>query len=148
MIPADNQSSLIYVIQCNDGAWPRDVATYQRHVNVDRARYPFVNGVFANIWPCAFWPRKVEAPVRVTGGGPRNVLIVQNLRDTATPLAGAIGLRRVLGAGAVLMTVDQGGHTAYLSTASTCANEKTTRYLVTGVLPAEPTQCAGQELPA
>jgi pimeloyl-ACP methyl ester carboxylesterase len=147
-IPADNQTSLIFVIQCNDGAWPRDVATYQRHVDVDRLRYPTVAGVFANIWPCAFWPRRVEAPVRVTGGGPRNVLIVQNLRDTATPLAGAIGLRRVLGAGAVLLTVDQGGHTAYLSTASTCANDTATRYLVHGVLPAEPTRCPGQALPA
>ena len=147
-IPVDNQSSLIYVIQCNDGEWPRDVDTYQRHVNVDIRRYPTVAGVFANIWPCAFWPRRVEAPVRVTGGGPRNVLIVQNLRDTATPLAGAIGLRRVLGAGAVMLTVDQGGHTAYLATDSTCANEKTTRYLVHGVLPREPTQCAGQPLPA
>jgi pimeloyl-ACP methyl ester carboxylesterase len=148
VIPVDNQSSLIFVIQCNDGAWPRDVATYQRHVNVDRVRYPVLAGAFANIWPCAFWPRRVEAPVRVTGGGPRNVLIVQNLRDTATPLVGALGLRRVLGAGAVLLTVDQGGHTAYLSTASTCANDTTTRYLVHGVLPAEPTLCPGQALPA
>jgi hypothetical protein len=76
------------------------------------------------------------------------VLIVQNLRDTATPLAGAIGLRRVLGAGAVMLTVDQGGHTAYLVTDSSCANEKTTRYLVHGALPSEPTLCAGQPLPA
>ena len=148
VIPVDNQDSVRTVIQCNDGEWPRDVATYQRHVNVDRARYPVVAGVFANIWPCAFWPRRVEAPVRVTGGGPRNVLIVQNLRDTATPLAGAIGLRRVLGAGAVLLTVDQGGHTAYLSTEARCANDTTTRYLVHGVLPAGPTQCPGQALPA
>ena len=60
-IPVDNQSSLIYVIQCNDGEWPRDVDTYQRHVDVDLRRYPTVAGVFANIWPCAFWPRRVEA---------------------------------------------------------------------------------------
>ena len=58
----------------------------------------------------AFEGVEVVVPVRVTDRGPRNVLIVQNTRDPATPLVTALGLRRALGSRAVMVTVDQGGH--------------------------------------
>ena len=106
-------------------------------------------GFPANIWACAFWPApRIEPAVRVHGTGSRSVLIVQNLRDPATPWISAVGMRRALGSDAVLLSVDQGGHTAYLTTNSTCANDTTTAFLTRGVLPSGPRLCPGQPLPA
>jgi len=88
----------------------------------------------ANVWPCAFWHfRPVEPPVRVTDHGPRNILILQNLRDPATPWITGFGPRTVLGRRAVMITVDAGGHTAYGR--STCASSATHTFLATGRLP-------------
>ncbi|MEV6154693.1 alpha/beta hydrolase [Nonomuraea sp. NPDC052129] len=61
--------------------------------------------------PCAFWPSEpYEPPVQITGRGPANVLILQNLRDPATPLAGARQLRKAFGDRARMVTADPGGH--------------------------------------
>jgi hypothetical protein len=76
-------------------------------------------------------------------------LIVQNLRDPATPWVGSLGLRRVLGPAAATVDVDQGGHAAYLLTASACANDTVTAFLAHGVLPAGGYRlCPGQAPPA
>jgi pimeloyl-ACP methyl ester carboxylesterase len=148
-IPVDNQASVQVTIHCNDDAWPRDIATYRRNVALDRRLFPATAGFSANIWACAFWPyRQMEPAVRVTGNGTRNVLIVQNLRDPATPWIGALGMQRALGSDAVLLSIEQGGHTAYLITANTCANEAATAFLTRGVLPAGARLCPGQPLPA
>jgi pimeloyl-ACP methyl ester carboxylesterase len=148
-IPPDNQPAVQLAIYCNDGEWPRDIATYRRNVAVDIVRFPETAGSGANIAPCAFWPfPKLERSVRVTGGGPRNTLIVQNLRDPATPWVGSLGLRRVLGSAAATVDIDQGGHAAYLLTASTCANNTVTAFLAYGVLPAGGHRlCPGQPPP-
>jgi hypothetical protein len=148
-VPADNQPSVQVAIHCNDDPWPRDIATYRRNVALDRRLFPGTAGFPANIWACAFWPHEqIEPAIRVRGNGARTVLIVQNLRDPATPWIGALGMQRALGSDAVLLSVDQGGHTAYLTTASACANETTTAFLVRGVLPSGPRICPGQPLPA
>jgi len=149
-VPADNQPSVQVAIHCNDDAWLRDIATYRRNVALDRRIFPATAGFPANIWACAFWPApRIEAAVRVRGTGARSVLIVQNLRDPATPWVSAVGMRRALGSDAVLLSVDQGGHTAYLTTNSTCANDTTTTtFLTRGELPPGPLSCPGQPLPA
>lgn len=148
-IPFDNQPSVQAAIHCNDGRWPRDVATYRRNVELDRRIFPATAGFPPNIWACAFWPLPSKEPaVTVTGSGDRNVLIVQNLRDPATPWVGALGLQRALGRDATLLSVDQGGHTAYLFTASSCTNATTTAFLVSGRLPTGPTLCPGQPMPS
>ena len=148
-IPADNQPSVQLAIHCNDDTWPRDIATYRTNVAIDRKVFPATAGFPANIWPCAFWPHpQIEPAVRVTGIGNRNVLLVQNLRDPATAWVGALGMQRALGSDAVLLSIDQGGHIAYLLTASACANDTTTAFLTRGVLPAGSRLCPGQPLPA
>lgn len=148
-VPADNVRSAQITITCNDVAWPRDMDTYRRNVAIERRIFPRTAGAPANVWPCAFWPHQpIEPPVRVSGTGPRNVLIIQNLRDPATPWTGAVGLRAALGPVAALLSVDQGGHGAYVVTASACTNAAGTAFLVHGSLPPGPTVCAGQPLPA
>jgi pimeloyl-ACP methyl ester carboxylesterase len=147
-IPADNQSSIIAAIGCNDVSWPRDVDVYRRNVAVYRTLFPATAGQPANINVCAFWPHRPAQPVRVTPGGRRNVLIVQNMRDPATPWIGALGLLRALGSAAGMVSIDQGGHGAYLLTNSRCGNDTATAFLVHGELPATPRYCPGQPLPA
>ena len=50
---------------------------------------------------------------------------LQNLRDPATPLAGALRLRRAFGDRARVVTADQGGHGVYFNV-NTCANDAAT----------------------
>jgi pimeloyl-ACP methyl ester carboxylesterase len=141
-VPADNYlASQLHVI-CNDSDWPESVGIYQRNVAVDRVRYPMFGAAAANITPCAFWPSEpVERPVRITGRGPSNVLILQNRRDPATPLAGALALRKAFGDRARIVTADQGGHLAYLYLDNDCLNTIATEFLATGTRPRHDTAC-------
>ena len=133
-VPADNSIAGLTAVICDDVAWPRNVSLYRRNVVADRRAFPVTDGMPANLWPCAFWRyRPVEPPVRVSDRGPRNILILQNLRDPATPWITGFGLRTVLGQRAVMVTVDAGGHTAYARSA--CASSAADTFLATGRLP-------------
>jgi pimeloyl-ACP methyl ester carboxylesterase len=146
-VPVDNQVSALYAVVCGDAPWPRSIGRHARDVAIDRRIFPRTAGMPANIWPCAFWPHPpVEPPVRVTDRGPRNVLIIQNTRDPATPLVTALGLRRALGSRAVMVTVDQGGHGTYAT--GTCADTITNTFLATGELPRRDRFCVGRPLPS
>ena len=133
-------SGRLHVI-CGDSSWPASVRTYERNVAIDRVRHPMFGAAAANIYPCAFWPKPVEKQVLPSDRGPRNVLMVQNERDPATPLAGARTMRRAFGDRAAMVTVDQGGHGAYLTGANKCANDEVTAYLVGGERPARDLNC-------
>ncbi|RDG39783.1 alpha/beta hydrolase [Streptomyces corynorhini] len=141
-IPADNYlASQMHVI-CNDSKWPEDVSQYARNVEEDRKRYPMFGAAGANITPCAFWPSEpAEKPVKITDRGPSNILMLQNLRDNATPLSSAREMREALGDRARMVTADQGGHLAYLFLDNKCANDIVTTFLVTGERPGEDIAC-------
>lgn len=137
-IPRDNFFAALYGVVCGDVAWPRDIARYQRAVRQDRLRWPATDGMPANIWPCAFWHHKpIEPTIRITAGGPRNTLILQNRRDPATPATG--GMRAALGTGAVQVTVDAGGHGVL--GANACAGEHAVTFLISGALPTADQHC-------
>ena len=137
-----NSTAVLYAVACGDVAWPRSVGLYARDVAAARTRWPLLAGMPSNIWPCAFWPnRPVEPPVAVTGQGPRNILVLQNLRDPATPYASGLGLRRTLGKRAAMISVDQGGHGVLAL--GTCADAGTAEFLVTGELPSHDRFCRG-----
>ncbi|MYR42773.1 alpha/beta hydrolase [Streptomyces sp. SID5910] len=127
---------------CNDVAWPTSAATYQKDVAESRAKYPLTAGMPRNAMPCAAWPFPPrEAPVRITGRGPSNVLLVQNERDVATPLSGARKLREAFGRRAVMVTVDSTGHDAYLANGNACGDRTVSRFLATGQRPAGDVYC-------
>jgi pimeloyl-ACP methyl ester carboxylesterase len=141
---ADNLlSSQLYVV-CGDANWPESVGAYQRNVAIDRFRHPMFGAAAANVWPCAFWPSDpVEPPVRIGDRGPSDILMVQNLRDPATPLAGARQLRQAFGDRARLVTADQGGHGALFG-ANVCVKDVAATFLTTGVRPRHDTACAAE----
>jgi pimeloyl-ACP methyl ester carboxylesterase len=142
-VPADNGVAAAYAVVCDDASWPGNAELYARNVAVDRKAYPLSGGAPANVWPCAFWRNKpVEPPVAVTDHGPRNVLILQNERDPATPLSSARGMRRALGSRAALVTVDAGGHGVYgMHGAGACADDLANAFLTGGTLPDRDVHC-------
>ncbi|WP_432079933.1 alpha/beta hydrolase [Streptomyces sp. WAC 04229] len=143
--PADNSLTVFLAVTCNDVAWPENVNTYRRGVAQDRERFPLYGAAAANITPCAFWPHApAEPPVEIEDEGPRNVLLVQNLRDVPTPYAGAKLLRQKFGDRARLVAVDDSGHGAYVLGRNSCALNTTTRYLVEGEMPAKDTFCRAE----
>ncbi|MFJ2754487.1 alpha/beta hydrolase [Nocardioides sp. NPDC087217] len=143
----DNLISGRYYMICNDARWPSSVATYQRNVAVDRIRYPLFGAAGANITPCAYWPDPAEPQVRITDRGPANVLMVQNLRDPATPLDGAREMRAALGKRATMVTADQSGHGVYPGGRNRCANHVVTTYLTTGERPLRDYHCSADAAP-
>ncbi|MFJ8191695.1 alpha/beta hydrolase [Streptomyces sp. NPDC096094] len=127
---------------CNDVAWPKSATVYQKDVAESRAKFPLTAGMPRNAMLCAAWPYPPrEAPVRITGRGPSNILLVQNERDVATPLSGALEMREALGPRAVMVTVDSTGHDAYLANGNACGDRAVSRFLATGQRPAADTYC-------
>ncbi|MFB9925127.1 alpha/beta hydrolase [Amycolatopsis halotolerans] len=133
---AQSQRSTMISVLCGDTAWPRTISTYQRNVAQDRAAYPMIGGSAANVWPCAHWAKQpLEPPVSFSDQGPSNLLLVQNMRDPATPLSGALETRAAFGDRARMVTVDQGGHGVGLPYLNSCGFAAVTDYLVHGTRP-------------
>ncbi|KJK58234.1 alpha/beta hydrolase [Saccharothrix sp. ST-888] len=127
---------------CNDVSWPGPTADYQGTVTADRAAHPLTAGMPVNVMPCAFWPTPpAEAPTRITPDGPSNVLLVQNLRDPATPYSGALKLRAAFGPRARMVAVDSGGHDAYLANGNACGDRAVTEFLLDGHRPGQDVLC-------
>lgn len=121
---------------CNDVAWPGPEHDYAGDVARNRAAYPLTAGMPVNIRPCAFWPyRPAEPATRVTAHGPHNIVMIQNRRDPATPLTGALRLRAALGDRARMVIVNSGGHDAYLANGNTCGDAAVTTFLISGIRP-------------
>ncbi|WP_217145277.1 alpha/beta hydrolase [Streptomyces sp. AC627_RSS907] len=128
---------------CNDVAWPKSQAVYEKGVAESRAKYPLTAGMPRNAMLCAAWPYPPrEAPVRITDEGPSNILLLQNERDVATPLDGALKMREALGPRAVMVTVNSTGHNPYLANGNACGDDTASRFLATGQRPATDTYCA------
>ncbi|MEV0373651.1 alpha/beta hydrolase [Streptomyces sp. NPDC050636] len=145
--PAFNQlvqpSSAATICQ-DDRSWPRSLAPYRRSLRDDSRRYPVGGPMGGDIFPCAFWPYQApEAPEKITNQGPRNILLLQNLRDPATPYPGAQSTRHVLGRRATMVSVDQGGHGVYGFTPNRCASDIATAWLVDSTLPRHDIRCPG-----
>ncbi|MFD3749550.1 alpha/beta hydrolase [Streptomyces cyaneofuscatus] len=138
----DADASMTVAAICNDVRWPGPASGYAGRVAADRARHPLTAGMPANITPCAFWTHgKEPRPTRITGDGPANVLMIQSLRDPATPLAGALKMRAALGERARMVTVERGGHGMYLGNGNACGDRVVSDFLVTGKRPARDTHC-------
>ncbi|MFG1922386.1 alpha/beta hydrolase [Cryptosporangium sp. NPDC048952] len=142
-VPGDNAIAAAYAVACDDVEWPRDVDVYARNVAADRRAYPLSAGALTNIWPCAFWPTEpIEAPVRVTDHGPRNILQLHNERDPLAALAAGRGMHEALGKRSVLVTVAAGGHGVYGTQGPDgCSTKAVDTFLVGGELPASDTRC-------
>ncbi|HEU5474567.1 MAG TPA: alpha/beta hydrolase [Actinophytocola sp.] len=121
---------------CNDVAWPGPEQDHAGAVARNRITYPLTDGMPVNIRPCAFWPhRPAEPATRIAATGPANILMIQNRRDPATPLVGALHMRLALLHRARIVIVDSGGHNAYVANGNPCGDNTVTTFLTTGIRP-------------
>lgn len=139
----DQDAAVVIGVICNDVRWPGSIPSYRRAVAADRVKHPLTAGMPANITPCAFWKdAPVERPTRITDEGPSNILMIQGLRDPATPYSGALKMREALGDRARLVAVGHGGHGLYLGNGNACGDRAVTTFLTTGTRPEQDTYCA------
>ena len=82
---------------------------------------------------------------RFYAGSADPILVIGITGDHATPFQYAGELTKELG-NATLLTLDGQGHAASYSNRSSCIDEATTRYLLSGKLPATGTVCTDDEL--
>ncbi|MFD7307394.1 alpha/beta hydrolase [Promicromonospora sp. NPDC059942] len=137
----DNALTVFLSVSCNDSDWSEDVQHYKDTVAEDRAEFPMFGAAAANITPCAYWPYEPVEQAEISSEGKRNILIVQNERDPATPLRGGQLAREQFGDRSRLVTVDNSGHGAYVLHDNACGLETTTKFLVDGTLPKRDVSC-------
>jgi len=135
-VPIDNGTAAGLAVSCNDIKWSRSVNQYQTDFEADSLLFPLFGPLGSNIWPCAFWSsRPAEPPTSIVSTGRSNILIVQDLRDPAAPYWGALKMHQLLGRSSRMISIDQGGHGAYVLKSNICANDATTAYLAFGLFP-------------
>lgn len=139
----DADAAVAVGVICNDVRRPGAVGGYRRDVAADRAAHPLTAGMPANVTPCAFWQVVPDwQPTRITSDGPSNILVIQGLRDPATPYSGALRTRAALGDRARMVTADHGGHGMYLGNGNACGDRAVSTLLTTGERPAADVRCA------
>jgi pimeloyl-ACP methyl ester carboxylesterase len=135
--PVDNPFAAPWAVVCGDAQWPESPAIYQRDVRLFDFLFPIHGRAAANIWPCAFWsfePR--DRPVEIdTLKGEGKVLLVQSLRDPATPVDGGFAMRAALGARSRIVTVEDGAHVVAFNAINGCADAHAAVFLAEGTLP-------------
>ncbi len=140
----DSFDATFYHTICNDSPWEGE-REFLLQVSAEQgAAYPLI-GPYQLYQPCNFWnltERTVLAPR--TGAGVPPVLMVNNERDPATPIEGAVQARAFF-AGARLVTVEEeGDHTIYPG--NECVDERVEGFLLDGEEAADGT-CQGEGLP-
>jgi pimeloyl-ACP methyl ester carboxylesterase len=142
-VPPDNTEMSTGAVLCDDVAWPRSVDQYRRELAADTKRFPLFGPLGSHIWACAFWATSpIEPPVPLTSNGPANkILILNTLRDPATPLPGAQRMREGFGQRARLILVEGGGHAIFGLMDNVCATQTVADYLAEGVFPDADATC-------
>jgi pimeloyl-ACP methyl ester carboxylesterase len=134
-------------VTCSDSDNPDDESAWAKAARRADEKWPY----FGRIWNwgssiCASWPG-VDTD-RWTGPWDRRtaapVLVVGSRYDPATRYQDAVSTAGILGR-ARLLTVRSWGHTSLFT--STCADDATASYLLTGELPAPGTVCEADVVP-
>ena len=145
-VPApDNPYTSPWAVVCGDADWPESPATYEHDVGVADRLFPYIGGMAANIWPCAFWafdPRDPVVDIGTQEGG--KTLIVSSLFDPATPHDGAIAMRATLGSRSRLVSVETGGHVMAFNGRNGCAAAAASAFLADGTLPERDVFCPAE----
>jgi len=142
----DAQNGTAYSIVCNDTPFRGDRGYLERDGARDGAKWPLV-GYYQVMGPCAFWDRPNVNLKHPNGIGVAPTLMVQSVRDPATPLEGARKAHRNFNNSVLLTVEDEGDHGIY-GFGNKCVNDIVESYLVDGVTPAKDLTCPGVPLPA
>ncbi|GHH46105.1 alpha/beta hydrolase [Lentzea cavernae] len=133
-------------VLCNDTPFRGDRKSLEREGNRSVQRYSLVGG-YQVTGPCAWWDRPNLNLKRPNGKGVGSALMVQSVRDPATPLAGAQRAHAKFANSRLLTVRDEGDHAIY-GFGNGCVDDVVESYLVDGVVPAKDLSCPGVPLPA
>ncbi len=140
--PYDNTREAQIASICDDTANPASQLAYPAIARQADKQLPFFGPLVTYLsFPCAGWP--VVDRARYVGPWNRDtaspILLIGTTGDPATPYHNAVSTSREL-ANARLLTLEGGGHTAFLQ-GSACIDQYETAYLIDGTLPAPGAIC-------
>jgi pimeloyl-ACP methyl ester carboxylesterase len=142
----DASNGTLYSIICNDTPFKGDRKYLERDAVQDGAKWPLM-GYYQIMGPCAYWDRPNVQLKHPNGIGVDSTLMVQSVRDPATPLEGAQRAHQGFRNSKMLTVKDEGDHGIY-GLDNDCVNDVVERYLVDRVNPTSDSTCPGVPLPA
>lgn len=131
----DNGYATYLATLCTDAPWPTDLDAILADNEAQAGRSPFVT--WANAWfnaPCRTWPAAPAAAAVDVATSDRSALLINETFDGATPLSGALEVRRRFTGAVLLEGVKGTTHAGSLSGVG-CVDNKIAAYLATGRLP-------------
>ncbi|QFZ22933.1 alpha/beta hydrolase [Saccharothrix syringae] len=134
-----------YAITCNDTKFRHNRTTLALEAERLGRQYPLM-GYYQLLAPCAFWDRPALELKRPTGRGVPPVLMVQSVRDPATPLEGAQRAQRRFEGARLLTVTDEGDHGIY-AFGNACVDDVVEAFIVDGAVPPAQSTCPGVPLP-
>ncbi|MDU0289702.1 alpha/beta hydrolase [Saccharothrix longispora] len=141
----DAATGTLFAITCNDTPFRHDRTTLAREAERLGARYPLI-GYHQPLAPCATWDRPALELRKPTGRDLPPVLMVQSVRDPATPLEGARAAHREFANSRLLTVTDEGDHGIY-AFGNACVDDVVESFVVDGVVPPVDSTCPGTPLP-
>ncbi|MEU0882143.1 alpha/beta hydrolase [Lentzea sp. NPDC005914] len=142
----DASTGTLYTILCNDTPFHGGRKYLERDAVRDGAKWPLF-GYYQIMGPCAFWDRPNVNLKHPNGIGVAPTLMVQSVRDPATPLEGAQRAHRRF-QNSVMLTVENEGDHGIYGFGNKCVNDIVETYLVDGIAPTKDLTCQGIPLPA
>ncbi|MBW4716508.1 alpha/beta hydrolase [Saccharothrix obliqua] len=142
---ADAANATLYAITCNDTRFKGGRDFLARDAERLGAQYPLM-GYYQVLAPCAFWDRPALDLKTPTGKGVPPILMVQSVRDPATPVEGARRAHERFAGSRLLTVTDEGDHGIY-GFGNPCVDDLVESFIVDGKVPAADVTCAGQPLP-
>ncbi len=142
---ADAANGTLHAVICNDTPFRGDRDYLVRESARLGKQYPLV-GHYLVAAPCAFWDRPPLRLKTPTGRGVPPILMVQSVRDPATPLEGAQRAHRKFAGSRMLTVTDEGDHGVY-AFGNACVDDVVESFIVDDVVPPRDLTCAGMPLP-
>ncbi|PRY34369.1 alpha/beta hydrolase [Umezawaea tangerina] len=141
----DAPNATLYSVICNDTPFHGDRAYLTRESARQGALYPLV-GYYQLAAPCAFWHRPPLQLKPPTGHGVPPILMVQSVRDPATPLEGAQRAHQRFAGSRLLTVTDEGDHGIY-AFGNTCVDTIVESFIIDGKTPQHDLTCPGTPIP-
>ena len=132
----DNGFAVYLAVICTDSHWPTNWATWNHDVSAIFNRAPFE--AWGNAWfnaPCIYWPAPSNNLFTVNGSGIKNMLLIDETLDAATPFDGSLDVRRLF-PNSVLLAEPGGTNHAFSLSGDLCVDGTIAAYLTNGTLPA------------
>jgi len=139
---ADASSGTFHAVICNDTPFRGGRDYLVRESGRLGKLYPLI-GSYLIAAPCAFWDRPPLQLKTPTGRGVPPILMVQSVRDPATPLEGAQRAHAKFAGSRMLTVTDEGDHGIY-AFGNACVDDVVESFIV---VPRRDLTCAGVPLP-